>query len=52
MEVKATPGQKAIHYLHMGQQPSKQKKLYVTIRKRSVVLVSLMMTHVSRNMLQ
>jgi hypothetical protein len=27
LEVKAAPRQKAIHYLHMGQQPSKQKEL-------------------------
>jgi hypothetical protein len=27
LEVKAAPTQKAIHYLHMGQQPSKQKEL-------------------------
>jgi hypothetical protein len=25
LEVKAAPRQKAIHYLHMGQQPLKQK---------------------------
>jgi hypothetical protein len=35
----------------MGQQPSKQKELR-NIRKRSVVPVSLMMSHVSRNMLR
>jgi hypothetical protein len=27
LEVKAAPRQKASHYLHMGQQPSKQKEL-------------------------
>jgi hypothetical protein len=27
LEVKAALRQKAIHYLHMGQQPSKQKEL-------------------------
>jgi hypothetical protein len=27
LEVKAAPRQKAIHYLHMRQQPSKQKEL-------------------------
>jgi hypothetical protein len=27
LEVKASPRQKAIHYLHMGLQPSKQKEL-------------------------
>jgi hypothetical protein len=25
LEVKASPRQQVIHYLHMGQQPSKQK---------------------------
>jgi hypothetical protein len=27
LEVKVGPRQKAIHYLHMGQQPSKQNEL-------------------------
>jgi hypothetical protein len=36
--VKAAPRQKAIPYLHMGQQPSKQKKKNVRIQKCSVAL--------------
>jgi hypothetical protein len=27
LEVNATPGHKAIHYLHISQQPSKHKEL-------------------------